>query len=163
MPDPSESFATPRIAAGALFVDELSRVFLVRPTYKQTWDLPGGYVEHGESPAAACKRELQEELGIARSPVRLIAVDWAPNGAEGDKILFVFDCGRLGDDEARIKLDAQELDQWKWVSLIDLDGYVLDRIARRIRSALAHGDVYLENGQIPGDASTAGPQTTPVS
>ena len=64
--DPSETFATPRVAAGALFFDDAGRVLLVHPTYKDTWDIPGGYVERGESPAAACRRELQEELGLDR-------------------------------------------------------------------------------------------------
>jgi len=45
--DPSESFATPRVAAGALFFGDQGRVLLVHPTYKDTWDIPGGYVECG--------------------------------------------------------------------------------------------------------------------
>ena len=32
------------MAAGALFRDEDGRVLLVDPTYKPTWDLPGGAV-----------------------------------------------------------------------------------------------------------------------
>ena len=90
---------------------ERGRVLLVHPTYKDTWDVPGGYVERGESPAAACRRELKEELGIDRAPLRLLNVDWAPNDREGDKLLFLFDCGPLGDDEARITLQADELDR----------------------------------------------------
>ena len=70
MTDPSASFATPRVAAGALFFDDQGRVLLVHPTYKDTWDIPGGYVERGESPAAACRRELKEELGIDRARPR---------------------------------------------------------------------------------------------
>jgi 8-oxo-dGTP diphosphatase len=146
MSDPSESFATPRVAAGALFLDDQGRVLLVRPTYKSTWDIPGGYVERGESPATACRRELDEELGIDRQPLQLLSVDWAPNSNEGDKLLFIFDCGELGTDEARIELDTAELDQWKWVHLDQLDDYVLDRIARRIRSTTRADGVYLEHG-----------------
>lgn len=146
MPDPSESFATPRVAAGALFFDDQGRVLLVHPTYKDTWDIPGGYVERGESPAAACRRELDEELGIDRRPLRLLAVDWAPNDHEGDKLLFLFDCGPLGEDETRIELDEFELDRWTWVDLELLDDYVIDRIARRIRSAVGTNETYLEHG-----------------
>lgn len=131
MPDPSESFATPRVAAGALLFDDLGRVLLVHPTDKDTWDIPGGYVERGEAPAAACRREHTEELGVDRKPLRLLSVDWAPNEKEGDKLLFLFDCGRLGDDEDRITLPAGDLDQWCWAALDDLDHYVIDRIARR--------------------------------
>lgn len=146
--DPSTTFATPRVAAGALFLDPASRVLLVHPTYKDTWDIPGGYVERGESPAAACRREIAEELGLDRLPHRLIAVDWAPHEREGDKLLFLFDCGTLGDDEHRIRLEGNELDRWAWIDLDELDGYVLPRIARRIRSAISNVTTsYLEHGK----------------
>ena len=147
MTDPSASFATPRVAAGALFLDDRGRVLLVHPTYKDHWDIPGGYVERGESPAAACRRELKEELGIDRAPLRLLNVDWAPNEREGDKLLFLFDCGPLGDDETRITLPADELDRWEWVDLARLDDYVIDRISHRVRAAVdAISALYLEYG-----------------
>ena len=114
MSDPTAKFATPRIAAGALFVDG-DRILLVHKTYGNGWDIPGGYAESGESPAAACQRELKEELGIHRDVQRLLVVDWAPHVNEGDKILYVFDCGELGADENRIQLAGDELDRWEWV------------------------------------------------
>ena len=148
MTDPSSTFTTPRVAAGALFLDGAGRVLLVHPTYKDTWDIPGGYVERGESPAA-CGREISEELGLDRLPHRLISVDWAPHEREGDKMLFLFDCGDLGADEDRVRLDGDELDRWEWVELDQLDDYVLPRIARRIRSAVGTGTSgsYLEHGE----------------
>ena len=53
MSDPTATFATPRIAAGALFVAD-DRILLVHKTYGNGWDIPGGYAEVSESPAAAC-------------------------------------------------------------------------------------------------------------
>jgi 8-oxo-dGTP pyrophosphatase MutT (NUDIX family) len=146
MPDPTESFATPRVAAGALFFDDQGRVLLVHPTYKDTWDVPGGYVERGESPARACRRELAEELGLDRAPLRLLSVDWAPSSTEGDKLLFLFDCGQLGTDECLIQLDTTELDRWEWVALDRLDEYVVGRVSRRLRATVATGGAYLEHG-----------------
>ncbi len=88
-----------------------------------------------------------EELGIDREPVRLISVDWAPNDREGDKILFMFDCGDLGD-EARIRLPADELDRWEWVEHERLDDYVISRIANRVRAAIETASItYLEYGR----------------
>ncbi|UUV34314.1 NUDIX hydrolase [Amycolatopsis roodepoortensis] len=150
MTDPSEKFATPRVAAGALFVDA-DRVLLVRKTYGNRWDIPGGYVDRGESPAAACRRELREELGIDRAPSSLLAQDWAPNDREGDKLLYIFDCGELGDDEQRIVLDDEELDHWEWVPVRHLQDYVIPRLLRRLtRAHEAHErqtTVYLEHGE----------------
>jgi 8-oxo-dGTP diphosphatase len=108
---------------------------LVRKIYGNGWDIPGGYAETGESPAAACQRELKEELGIQREVQRLLVVDWAPHIDEGDKILYVFDCGELGDDENRIQLASDELDQWEWVPVRDLPDYVIPRLALRLTGA----------------------------
>lgn len=126
--------AAPRVAAGALFV-EPGEVLVVRKTYGYRWDIPGGYVDRGESPAAACQRELREELGIDRTPRKVLVHDWAPSDADGDKLLYVFDCGPLGDDQYRIVLTESELDRWEWVSVQHLDDYVVSRLARRLRHA----------------------------
>lgn len=52
--------------AGCIVRDGQDRVLLLhRHTAKRVqWEIPGGKVEHGESPADAAKREAQEELGI---------------------------------------------------------------------------------------------------
>lgn len=150
MSNPADHFATPRIAAGALFVND-DRVLLVRKTYGNRWDIPGGYVDRGESPADACRREIREELRIDRRPRRLLVQDWAPNGKEGDKILYIFDCGELGSDVGRIVLAADELDRWEWVAIEDLSGYLIPRLDRRLRQAFrAHTEgstLYLEHGE----------------
>lgn len=118
----------------------------MHPTYTDTWDLPLGYLERGESPAAACRRELGDELGLDRKPLRLLSVDWAPSEKEGDTLLFLFDCGELGEDEGRMRLNRDEQDRWVWIDLDLLNRYVLERTARRIRSTLAASAVYLEHG-----------------
>lgn len=143
-------FAQARLAAGALFVrgDE---VLLVHKTYGSGWDIPGGYVEPGEAPSAACRREVREELGLDRAPQQLLVHDWAPSPSEGDKILYLFHCGELGADEQVIELQATELDRWEWVRLDQLDDYAIPRLARRIRhahNAYRNGiTCYLEHGE----------------
>jgi ADP-ribose pyrophosphatase YjhB (NUDIX family) len=72
------SLARKRMAAMALFHDDLGRVLLVNPTYMDEWLLPGGSVEADESPHAACRREVVEETGLDRAPGRIVAVDWVP-------------------------------------------------------------------------------------
>ena len=66
--------------------------------------------EHGDLLCSFWKVACSHtSLGLDREPMRLISVDWAPNDREGDKTLFMFDCGKLGDDEAPIRLPAAEL------------------------------------------------------
>ncbi len=45
---------------------------LIRPFY--TWGLPGGFLNYGEQPLAAIKRELVEETGLKIENVELISV-----------------------------------------------------------------------------------------
>lgn len=136
---PPPTFARPRVAAGALFVDAQGRVLLVRPTYKRHWDIPGGYVEPGESPRDACIREVREEIGLSIPKILpLLVVDWAPNDAEGDKLLFIFDGGPLRRDEiTSINLSVAEVDEWKLVLPDDIEPYLTDRLSRRIHTAIA--------------------------
>jgi 8-oxo-dGTP diphosphatase len=134
MHDPTAKFATPRLASGALFVDR-ERVFLVHKTYGSQWDIPGGYVDRGESPASACEREIYEELRLRRTVRRLLIHDWAPSDGEGDKILYVFDCGELGEDEHHLHLDQAEIDRVRWVPISEVAEFVIPRLARRLANA----------------------------
>ncbi|CAO5162807.1 hypothetical protein FAIPA1_220015 [Frankia sp. AiPs1] len=132
--------ARPFAAAGALFFDEAERVLLVEPSYKPGWDIPGGFVEPGESPYAACMREVEEELGITPPIGELLAVDWAPRPRdgwlEGEMLLFVFDGGLLPDDwRARIRLDMDELVNFAFVPLGEVDGLLPPLHARRVTAA----------------------------
>lgn len=149
--DAAQAFATPRVAAGALFVDADQRVLMLRTTYKSYWDIPGGYVETGESPLAACVREVREELGLDVTITGLLAVDWAPHLEEGDKILFVFDGGSLTSEQlAQINFVDGEIVEWAFIDVARLDDVTVPRLARRIKKALeAHRQsrtLYLEGG-----------------
>ncbi|THA27672.1 NUDIX hydrolase [Streptomyces sp. RKND-216] len=146
--------AHPRMAAGALFFDAAGRVLMVEPSYKDYWEIPGGYVETGESPRQACVREVREELGIAPPVGRLLAIDWAPNDKEGDKVLYLFDGGQLSTEaEAQIRLQPDELSSYAYVTSAEVAQRTIPRLARRIQAAMAARDeaapIYLEHGQAP--------------
>jgi 8-oxo-dGTP diphosphatase len=89
-------------------------------------------------------------LKLHRTVNRLLVHDWAPNDTEGDKILYVFDCGELGNDEERIRFDGTEIDTAKWVSIDDISDVVIPRLARRLehayRAYMSGEILYLENG-----------------
>jgi len=151
MADPTPPIATPRVAAGVLFFDDDNRVLLVDPSYKQGLEVPGGFVEPGESPRAACIREVREELGIQPPVGDLLVVDWAPADDEGDKILFLFDGGTLAPHwQPQIVLQADELTGWRFVAPDDLPAVIPPGLSRRVLAAITARTTgqpaYLEHG-----------------
>jgi len=155
------SFVRPRVAAGVLFLDETDRVLLVVPSYKDFLDIPGGYVEAGESPWAAAQREVREELGIEPPVGRLLVADWwhdSADGPGGPKLLFIFDGGHLSQAQLDlITVDGTEITSYRFHAVHELVSVTIPRLANRIEHAVAaHHDGttrYLEVGQ-PVNAST---------
>jgi 8-oxo-dGTP diphosphatase len=128
--------ARKRVSADVLFRDPDGRVLLVDPTYKPSWDLPGGMAEANEAPRAAARREIREELGFEPAVGRLLVVDWvAPHDPWDDLLAFIFDGGTLLDTSA-LKPDHEEINAAEFVSRLDAQRRLDDRVWRRLDSAL---------------------------
>lgn len=146
------SLAKRRMAAGVLLRDESGCLLLVDPNYKVPWDLPGGVVEAEESPHAACRREVAEELGLDRPPGRIVAVDWVPSRPERPEgVVIVYDGGILSAADIKgIVLGDDELDGYAFLDPDKVADLVTPLLARRIGAclqAVADGTVAaLENG-----------------
>jgi len=127
----------PYVAAGVLFLDDAGRILLVQPTHKNYWDIPGGYVETGETPAQAAAREVREELGIETTVGRLLVADWAPHPNEGDKLLLIFDGGTLTAGQfGRIRLQAKELVSYALQDPAEAIALLIPRLSRRVAAAI---------------------------
>ncbi|MFE7159469.1 NUDIX domain-containing protein [Streptomyces sp. NPDC057636] len=103
---------------------------------------------------AAARAEVEEELGFTPPLGRLLAVDWAPSTAEGDKVLYVFDGGQLtAESLAAVTLQADELKDLAFLSPDEINGRTIPRLARRILAAVEARSkatpIYLEHGQQP--------------
>jgi 8-oxo-dGTP diphosphatase len=150
-------FVLPRIpaSAGALLFDDSGHVLIVNPTYKAHWTIPGGIMEaDGETPWEACRREVQEEIGIAlrADAGRLVVVDFLrPKPTKPGGMRFLFHCGVLDDAQvARIVLQAEELSEFLLVEPEKALELLSGPLRRRVGAALRVGNgecVYLEDGR----------------
>jgi len=78
-------YDNPRPCVGALIVRE-GKVLLARRAkepYLGWWDIPGGFMEAGETPEEALAREVLEETGLRARAFRLLAIFPDTYGAEG--------------------------------------------------------------------------------
>lgn len=70
-----QQFAVPHFRCGVvgLMQNQRGEFLLLRHTYrgKYPWGLPTGFMEHGEQPAEALRREIREETGFSVQAARL--------------------------------------------------------------------------------------------
>lgn len=129
------------VSAAALIGDGGDGVLLVKPNYRSYWNLPGGVCEFGEPPHLACAREVAEELGLNLPVGRILAVAWASADVAvyGPKarpaMHFIFDGGVL-PDTAGIALQAEELDDCRFVRTGDLPAYLPSHVLPRVTAVL---------------------------
>ena len=146
-----EGLPKKRMAAGCLLFDEGGRVLLLKPAYKETWEIPGGIVEEGESPRSGCQREVFEEIGIEHAIGRLLVVDYnSASSVKTDSLMFIFNGGVLKPSEIEgISLNAEELSDYSFFAKYELPQELSPTLNKRILAAWGHyeegTDVYLEN------------------
>ncbi|WP_433358208.1 NUDIX domain-containing protein [Micromonospora saelicesensis] len=138
-------------AAAAFITDAAGNVLLVKPTYRDHWAFPGGYVEEGEYPHAACAREIREEFGISLTVGNLLVVDWAPPAGVRPRaiISFTFDCGSLTSLDG-VELPGQELEDIAFFAYHEAEQRLPDNVAPRVHAAMRARDrqvpLYLVGG-----------------
>jgi 8-oxo-dGTP diphosphatase len=143
---------TKRVAADCLIFDTAGRFLVVEPTYKTTWDVPGGVAETDESPRLAAKREIAEELGLEVEPGALLAVDWISSvGAVTEVVAFLFDGGVVEPPVGGFTLQADEIRRTRFVKLADAKRLMAPAEFSRVEAGLVARErqsaLYLESGR----------------
>lgn len=128
-----------RMGAGVLIRDTAGRVLLVEPTYKETWELPGGATEADESPAHCAAREAREELGLDIEVGRLLVVEWqGPEPDRAESLMWIYDGGVLDDVViSTLQLPPDELASYRFCSVEQIRDRMSLRLSRRTEAALA--------------------------
>ena len=91
-------FADPKVAAGVLVEDE-DRVLLVSRVNEPgrgLWSFPAGFVDAGEDPASAARRECLEETGLQVEIIDLLTVTAGREHDRGADIVIVYRARIIG-------------------------------------------------------------------
>ena len=120
----------PTIHGVKCVLTDRERVLLVRHTYgHRRWDLPGGSLKRGEPPAAAARREMEEELGVTIE-------HWRELGERPDRVYGRQDtlhCFQAELNRPPLTVDRGELAEVQWFAR----GELPPDLARWVRPILA--------------------------
>jgi ADP-ribose pyrophosphatase YjhB (NUDIX family) len=138
------------MGAGCLFLNSEGEILIVKPVYKNTWNLPGGVVEANESPQKACIREVQEEIGIKVKPEQLLCIDYTSKKEEAiESLQFIFFGGILASEKiAEIEIATDEISAYQFLPPKQALTLVSQTLARRIDKCLSSDrseTLYLED------------------
>ena len=86
--------------------------------YLGEWDLPGGFVEMGESPRDAVRREVLEETGLTVTPTEVIGAFTSEYGDTGKHTIDIAYLCRL--EGGAFELDRHEKTDAAWFRLDDM-------------------------------------------
>lgn len=110
------------IAVSAYVTNDKNEVLLVKTHWRSdTWELPGGQVEEGESLSKAIRREFLEETGIAIDPVGVTGIYY--NMTKG--ILSVVFYGKYISGD--LKIQPEEIKEACFVEINEsnIDQYIV--------------------------------------
>lgn len=106
-----------RMVAKIAYLDE-GRILLVKTkvgVYAGHWQLPGGYVDHGEHPRDSVVRETREEVGVEGRPTELLDVASAMLRGKGlHFVMFLFLGELLGDG---FSPEPDEIEAVRWFEI----------------------------------------------
>jgi 8-oxo-dGTP diphosphatase len=129
------SMRNPRLTVDGVIISDGNLLLIRRgnPPFRDTWALPGGFVDYGETVEAAVQREVREETDLETSIRRLIGVYSDPHrDPRGHTVSVVF----LLTVENGTAMGGDDAAEARWFSLDALPELAFDH-AKIINDALA--------------------------
>ena len=97
------------VSVAAIIVNEKGETLLLNHVLRSdlSWGIPGGFIENGEQPETAVKREIREETGLELENIKLISVRTMHRHIE-----ILFRASPVGTAKVQ-SLEINELDWFK--------------------------------------------------
>jgi 8-oxo-dGTP pyrophosphatase MutT (NUDIX family) len=108
-----------RMGVMTVFTNQADEILIVKPNYKDGWNLVGGFIDENEAPLAAARRETKEEIGLDLPADRfsLLGVHYLPPRLNDDFLRILFKAALTPEEISTITIQPSELENYKFVKL----------------------------------------------
>lgn len=102
------------VTAGALIFNDSGQILLLKHRFRagSGWGIPGGFLEHGEQPEQALRRELREEIGLEVSQLQIFT---ARSFKKPRQVEILFHC-QASAQAAHVTPLTMEVERAEWFS-----------------------------------------------
>lgn len=109
-------------STAVIFFNQKNELLILKPTYREGWQVPGGVLEECESPLEGAQRETKEEIGIESENLSLVGVvhgrQLTETGEKYDVVYFTFFGGILSEEKIKqIVLEEREISEYRFIML----------------------------------------------
>ncbi|HLD59181.1 MAG TPA: NUDIX domain-containing protein [archaeon] len=110
----------PEPVVGAMIFNSKGKFFLMKShKWNDSWALPGGHIELGETIEQALKREVKEETGLEAHSIEFISFqEFIFDNAFWKKMHFLFIDFSCKTDSEKVKLN-EEAEEFTWVTVAE--------------------------------------------
>ena len=129
------------VTAGALIFNREGKILLLKHRFRagSGWGIPGGFLEPGEQPEEAMRRELREEIGLEVEDVEILT---SRSFRKPQQVEILFRCRA----DAAVKPRTIEVERAEWFSVQALPAglpndqrAIIERVSERAAAYGAKG------------------------
>jgi len=126
---------TPKVGVGVILINDDYQVLLGKRKgshNKESWGLPGGHMELGESFKRACKREVLEETGISINNVDPVSFSNDIFPKDGLHYVTLFFFGQWNRKQTPKLMEPNSCYEWKFFEVGNLPEDTWEPIKRAV-------------------------------
>ena len=132
-----QTLAKRHTASGAFIFNDQDQLLILKPSYKDGWNLPGGVTDEFESPYQTVIRECKEETNLNIEIQDLVLVDYIQEiikDKKYDHVEFYFTV--IVENISNIQIDNEEIIDYKFIDIKEAEDFLSPKYYQKLQAVL---------------------------